>query len=604
MRVRVADSRPVTWWGRVPGRGRSADTCRRSTAAGVVVAALLTGGLVVTPAHAQTAGAPAGIETTQPGSDTTRRNWVADSGLRAPLRQRWRVNFDKKVGPPVVGDGRVYVPLPDAVVALDLATGKQLWVSPGAAATVSYARGRVVAAGSGIRAIDAASGAAAWSAVLDPGESGGDHVLVTDGLVVAQGQRLRAYDLGSGALRWTGGVEDGTDGEPAAAGDKIFELAACTVAAVSRSTGAVLWKVNGGCSGGGGGRVLLDGERVLGGPRLPPLRTSDGAGLPGTAEPRVLAGGVGLRTADHGLQAFDALTGAVRWTAPEPDLFETFDEPLVIGDTVVRAHISGDLRLRRLSDGLETWAGNIGKPTDVFTGSQDQDADLAAGTGTVVVGRNGTVQALESAPAGSAGRVPVTRRTRATLSESGTRERFAGRIRSTIVSPLRLEIDEHPFGGGFRPTGRSVVPDAKGRFSLPTTVRGNVRVRVVESGGLHGPSSTTTVYVQPRIRFSARNVNNRVTARLTVSGSPRVRFRGRRVAVYHVRVRSKTLVRIATARISGPRFRTGRATVRFAALRAFGRRDSVIACVVGGTRLGQGPPVGYLARCGRSRIGY
>lgn len=563
-----------------------------------------TGAVAAAPARAQTVGPPAGTESTQPGGDATRRGWIGDSGLRPPLRQSWRVNFAQKVGPPIVGDGRVYVPLPDAVVALDLASGRQLWVSPGAASTLGYSRGRVVAAGNDLRAIDAASGARVWSVTQSAADGGVGGVLVTDDLVVTQGQRLRGYDLGSGALRWVGGVEDGTDGEPAAAGDRIFELAACTVAAVSRSTGAVLWKVNSSCTGGGGGRVLVDGERVLGGPRFPPLRTGDGAALPGTAEPRVLAGGIGLRTAEHGLQAFDALTGAVRWTAPEPDLFETFDEPLVIGDMVVRAHISGDLRLRRLTDGRETWAGRLGLPTDAFTGSQDQDADLAAGPGTLVVGRNATVQALMSTARGSSGPVPLTRRYRGYLSESGTRETFAGRIRGPIVSPLRLEVDEHPFGGGFRATGPSIVPDAKGRFSLPTTVRGNVRVRVVEEGGAHRPSATTTMYVQPRVRFSVRNVRNRVTARITVSGSPRVRFRGRRVALYQVRVRARTLVRIRSARISGPRRRTGRAVVRFPALRTFGRRDYVVACVVGATRAGQGPPAGYLSRCGRSRIRY
>lgn len=593
--MRVRASRPRSAAAGTAGRPASRG---RATASAVLAAAVLA---VAPPAGAQTVGPPTAVETTQPGGDATRRNWVAASGLRGPLREAWRVDFAQRVGHPVVGDGRVFVPLPDAVVALDLATGRQLWVSPGAASYLGYSRGRVVATGDGLRAIDAATGARAWTVRSTDGFGG---VLVTDDLVVTQGQGLRAYDLGTGALRWSGGTSDGTGGEPAAAGGRIFQYGGCTVAAVDRASGGRVWQQNTGCGGGGGGRVLLDGDRVLAGSSFPPFRLLDGTAQPGTAEVRVAAAGTGLRTVDKGLQAFDVGTGAVRWTSTEPDLFEDWDDPLVIGDTVVRAHVGGDLRLLRLADGRETWRGRLAPSRDVHTGSQDQDADLAAGPGRLVVGRGATVQALTSAAAGSAGRVTLTRRYRGYVSEAGTRESFAGRVSGPIVSPLRLAVDDHPLGGGFRPTGPSILPDAKGRFTLRTTLRRNARVRVVEAAGARRASPTIAMYVAPRIRFTVRNVDNRITTRIRVSGSPAVRFRGRRVALYLARVRSRTLVRIRTARLGGPARRTGRATVRFPALRSAGRRDYLVACVIGAPAIGQGPAAGYLGRCGRGRIRY
>lgn len=195
--------------------------------------------------------------------DATRRSWVAGNGLAPPLRSLWRRDSAQRAGEPVVGDGRVYVPLSRGVVALDLRTGRSVWRVgfPSEVYGVVYGDGRVVVSTlGGPVAQAAATGMEVWRA-QGPAAS---FPLVTGGLLVDQGEtRLLALDLATGAPRWSAGLGGGALGRLAASGDRVYFEDTRIIAALDRTTGAPIWQHGNRCVGiPFGGDVLVYGDRV------------------------------------------------------------------------------------------------------------------------------------------------------------------------------------------------------------------------------------------------------------------------------------------------------------------------------------------------------
>lgn len=549
------------------------------------------------------APAPLGDATTHAGADGTRRGAIADGGLKPPLRSLWRQDFDALVSRVVVGEGRAYVISGGRVTALDLATGARRWTSAvQGAGELAFGGGRVFVSGSiGLTALDAASGTPVWTSAQ--GSAYGAPPLVAGDLVILQGQGLTAFDAATGAQRWKGGTSDGSEGAPAVAGDRVFQYGGCTIVAVDRRTGRVIWSRNSGCTGGGGGTVLVERDRVHSAFGAAPMQAADGADVAG-ARVQIAAGDIGLQGQD-GLTAVDLASSRVLWRVKPDESFpnDALGAPLVVGDQVLQTRFEGTVQARSLRTGAITWQAKLRRARETFTGSDSaSDFALGAGGGVLVVLRGSTVDGLGPAGASPPRSIALTvPRRRAFDAYDAVPVR--GRVTGDLLPTVRIEVDPYP-RGGFKTAGRRLVADDKGRLTGAFRPDRNTRVRLTGLAGSAAPTQAYTVYVYPRIRFRLTNVVNRITARISVRGSRAIRYRGRRVHLYLVRVGQRRLVRLGSARLRGPRRRSGSGVVRFAALTKVGRRDFLLACVPGVQRLGQGAADVVQRRCGRATIRY
>jgi outer membrane protein assembly factor BamB len=139
-------------------------------------------------------------------------------------------------------------------------------------------------------------------------------------------QKVYAFDAASGALRWSTAVGGYVTTAAAVEGGRVFVMSgANTLTALNAATGAVLWSVPWGFSNQsptvGGGRVYVPGS-------ITGLTAFDAAtgnavwhtgldvqeAFPGSA---AYADGTVYVAGTH-LWAFDAATGAIRWTSTEP----------------------------------------------------------------------------------------------------------------------------------------------------------------------------------------------------------------------------------------------------------------------------------------------
>ncbi len=150
----------------------------------------------------------------------------------------------------VDGD-RLFLPAGSATVALDAASGAELWRGP--ALDDPWARdGQVVGGvpqgdapdldGPEITAIDASNGAQAWTA---PGrESYGDLLAVGDGAVIVadvNNGELVAYELDTGQVRWQQPFQTSVGEAQLVADGAVFTLWEDVLAALSTADGSVRW---------------------------------------------------------------------------------------------------------------------------------------------------------------------------------------------------------------------------------------------------------------------------------------------------------------------------------------------------------------------------
>jgi hypothetical protein len=538
-----------------------------------------------------------GDATTHEAADAARRGAVADGGLHPPLRSLWRQDFEAPVSHVVVGDGRVYVLSGDHVAALDLATGQRLWtsadrVSPGG---LAFGGGRLVSGGDPLVALDAATGNVAWKV---EGRSPGGSPLIAGDLVIDQDQGLAAYDLASGQKRWQGGDGDGVDGVPAASGDRIFQIGGCTIAAVDRRDGHVIWRRNGGCSGGSSGTVALQGDLVHSSFTGGPLAASDGQPRPG-AEADILVGDIGLQREPARLTAMSLAGGQLLWTADNAG----FGAPLAVGDNIFETQFAGGVRALALANGVVTWAGRLRPASEASAGSTDTSAyRLAAGGGILLVARGSSLDALGAAPAPPASlSLKLPEPSERTL-EMGEKHPIEARAGGDLwPNAVVVEADPYPFGA-FKAMGAPLPLDANGQVHATRWFDRNTRVRLVGADGGAQPTRSYTVLVYPRIRLGLRNVANRITTKVRVNGSSALRYRGRRVHLYHAQARKRRMVKLGSVRLRGPSRGSGHGVIHFPAIRHAGTGDFLYACVPGVHRLGQGAADPAQRRCGRRTI--
>jgi outer membrane protein assembly factor BamB len=254
----------------------------------------------------------------------------------------WRVSVGAPTySPAAVARGRVYVSSDvGRVSAFNASTGASLWtVGTGAAdpSPVTVADGRIyVAAGSNAYALDVATGATLWRTPL-ANDSGWGAPAVAGGRVHlhARGRALQTLDAATGAFAWSARVAESSsaDSAPAVVNGIVYIVgsgAQCILSAFKASTGGLVWSVDasaevdpeGDCdfdANDGPSPAVANGVVYSGGWGTSAFDTRTGARrwyVPGSrVSSPVVANGVLYESADSGLRALDAATGATLWSA-------------------------------------------------------------------------------------------------------------------------------------------------------------------------------------------------------------------------------------------------------------------------------------------------
>ncbi len=266
-----------------------------------------------------------------------------------PVDAAWTSVLDGSPRHPLAFDSeRAYAALrTDRLVALDLATGEQLWAVEQRLDHPPVAGDGVVAgvSGSSVSSRRASDGAVLWNAHLDspivapPLWNTGWLVVGTEaGRIVA----LRGFD---GRELWRRTLNSTPTVRPAIAGDRLFvPLADGRVVVLDLGTGAVIWERE--LTGRPQGILVLDALYVGSTDNhLYRLRLADGGidwywrtggdivGTPIADRERVY-----FSARDNVLYALDRRSGARRWRRPLPG--RPADGPLRVGPVVVVAGIS------------------------------------------------------------------------------------------------------------------------------------------------------------------------------------------------------------------------------------------------------------------------
>ncbi len=322
--------------------------------------------------------------------------------------ERWRVTTSLAVrgAPAVVGDVVAIGQLDGSVLGLDTRTGAQRWerklgegLQPEAASFFASAAADstsfVLGNQRNLAAIDAATGALAWTADPVPGGRYSQSLAAVaiasataappNGLVVGAFHRdqggITAWDRATGTMRWrlnNGEDRNGIQAAPVISGDTVYLVGGkASVLAVSLAIGAVKWSRS----------LHPDGFEW---------------GQASAGSPAIASNVIVVPTMLRELVALDATTGAERWRfAGQPTMLRSnhylgagqsgFESgPVITGaagsELVWAADLSGRLVALDLRTGALQWETELGVP--VIAGL------AAAGDWLVVASYDGSVRAL------------------------------------------------------------------------------------------------------------------------------------------------------------------------------------------------------------------
>ncbi len=260
---------------------------------------------------------------------------AADS-LTGNLQARWTKDLGGNVSYPVVAEGKVFVTVANAtgygtkLHALDLATGAPAWGPVDLGGTYwwsasAYEAGRLFVLNyDGIlRAFDAATGAQQWLVDL-PGQwaftsapTAWKGVVYTGG--AGSGGTVYAVSAATGSILWAQPVVNGDHSSPVATDFGVYVSYSCpNVHQLDSVTGAQLWRYGDGCSGGGGKTAALGPYglyvRDAGGDIVLDPKTGALTGVFSAGPIPALAGTSGYFLNGSVLEARDLAGGTVLWS--------------------------------------------------------------------------------------------------------------------------------------------------------------------------------------------------------------------------------------------------------------------------------------------------
>jgi outer membrane protein assembly factor BamB len=337
--------------------------------------------------------------------------FVREPGLSPPLRSAWTRRLPGEMSHPVIARGRVFVAARLArdrgvrLLALSARTGRTLWRRDDLF-YLAYDQGRLFARQNTeteeyLLALSAVDGRVLWRRAV-PRNAGPP--VASGGVVFLSSSWVAAYRGSDGALLWETQTE-GSGGMPAIAGDSVYLSFSCEQLALARTTGAVLWHVRRGCTGGGSSVPVVHAGRVYvrEGEAWPPGEVYDSTtgahlGRMRADYPPAFAGRLGL-FADarlpgeeilfgHTLVARPIRGGGARWRFRGDGYLDT--APLIVNDTVYVGAGSGRIYGLALRSGRVAWRARLPRPVL----APAPTTGLAAGEGLLVVPAQGLLAAF------------------------------------------------------------------------------------------------------------------------------------------------------------------------------------------------------------------
>jgi outer membrane protein assembly factor BamB len=303
--------------------------------------------------HTAWTGPEAGRRSWKFRSDLYNSGVYNDGGTRPGNELLWKSQIENYYGSlPAVADGVLYVNSIYEMYALDVLTGKVLWVSPhGGGESSPAVEGGVVYTGSSdknIYALNASTGALLWQ--YTTGRLIASSPAVAGGAVYAGStdEKVYALDAGTGALLWTYNAGSEVRSGPAVAHGRVYiadqdgELFA-----LNATSGDLVWNYE-------------TGEEIV------------------SSGPVVSGNTVYIRTTGGILYAIDGSTGTLLWNRPGADSVES--APAVASGTIYIGDWDGTVSALDAGTGEMLWNYTAGGPVRnspsyangiVYAGSSD-----------------------------------------------------------------------------------------------------------------------------------------------------------------------------------------------------------------------------------------
>ena len=361
--------------------------------------------------------------------DATHTGSITSPGLTPPLKQKWSVNFGQRISYPLIADGKVFVtvsnvtegnsgPYGSTLYALNAADGTTVWsYDLGGTYTnwsgLCYENGRVFAVTHDglLRAFDAANGNIVWSRQFPVQYEFDSPPTVFQGVIYVVGGStsgaVNAVSADNGNVLWTAFVFNGEISSPVVTADSLFVSYACpNVYKLNRADGALIWKTNSGCTGGGGKTSVLYQGR---------LYANDFPGVIFDSQTKAILGNFVSKSVPsfsgnmgffmNGLSGFDepaTLEGRdvnsnlLAWSFAGDGLLQS--STLVVNDYVYVGSRSGKLYAVEAGTGHQVWSTTAGTSIPFVNehSSQYPMSGFAAGEGILVIPTTTTLVAYEA----------------------------------------------------------------------------------------------------------------------------------------------------------------------------------------------------------------
>jgi outer membrane protein assembly factor BamB len=539
------------------------------------------------------------------GVDVAHSGFFADDELVPPLVRRWTVKLQVVEGLLAAG-GRVFASHPDGVVALDQATGRELWKTGGQSyQRVSAFDDGVVFAitGVSVAAYDAGDGHELWHWTSPRGVTPAGSVASGGVVYVSEGSTLYALSVRDGHMLWQAESHDGAQ-TPALDAGRVYVGAACANArAFDRTDGRSIWSYGSKCYESErvtpalqGGRLYVPTvERTSSGALDPPVFDAGNGSVVGrfkTSRPVFVDGLSVAQPPAKGPVATDIASGREVWRqATELSGLTAVGHDLYGVST--SASRRRELHALDSETGRVLWSETVPNGTDVTTGGQ---IAVAAAPGTLLVAAAGRLtaytSALQPAPRSVAfGGFPVEVNSGGRIGLVGV----LGRDLRGSRPDVQIEVAAWPRGRFVR--AFKIRASRDGGFDDTFVLYRNGRFRA-SVGGTR--SKVIVRYAWPTLKLGRPRYVTRTVSRIgAVVTTKNVRLGGRTVVLYLDRRRTKGLVRMGSGRLrGGTRART---VITYREPRA-SRKDTLWYCIRGQLRLALGRPSSLTRRCGAPRL--
>jgi outer membrane protein assembly factor BamB len=334
---------------------------------------------------AMTAGAPATLASDRAPSRSLVVDWhgfhfdgtnnrinpyetILGSGNVSQLTNRWTATTTGTIeSSPAVVDGVVYVGTGTGLAAIDAATGTELWSATTAKAVrtapeVSHGMVYVGDYGSRVYAFDAATAALRWMFVSRG--SGVATPAVANGVVYVQGAKyLYALDADSGHQLWrfTTGATSAYFAATTVSRGVVYASGNSTLYALDAATGKLLWSkfaaetyyaatvVDGVVYSGSGNNGLFALDARTGAQRWVYPTANE------YTAPAVVSGVVYVQEVGGGVSAIDASTGSLRWHSDNGDTLAS----VAVANGVLYTRDDAGVMALDTVDGTELWSAPI-----------------------------------------------------------------------------------------------------------------------------------------------------------------------------------------------------------------------------------------------------